>query len=83
MHTGEDLAYTGGIPLTDKLLDKIELPVPQVTSCAFAGLELDSLIITSARENFTEEESKKFPESGNVFIVKTAAKGAITNKCLL
>ena len=70
-------------PNDGKLLKKIELPVPQVTSCAFAGSELDHLIITSAKENLNEEELKRYPESGNVFIVKTAVKGILSNKCIL
>ncbi len=83
------IAHWGGFgvyrwnPLNGKLLDKIELPVPQVTSCAFAGENLDHLIITSARENLKKEELKKYPESGNIFCVKTGAKGILTNKCLL
>ena len=82
------IAHWGGFgvyrwnPHNGKLLDKIELPVPQVTSCTFAGENLDYLIITSARENLKEEELKKYPESGNVFVVKTAVKGILTNKCL-
>ncbi|MGN6604752.1 MAG: SMP-30/gluconolactonase/LRE family protein [Ginsengibacter sp.] len=70
-------------PENGKLLDKIEVPVPQVSSCAFAGPHLDHLIITTARENFSEEETKKYPESGNVFIAKTAVKGVSPNKCSL
>ncbi len=83
------IAHWGGFgvyrwnPHNGKLLGKIELPVPQVTSCAFAGEKLDHLIITSARENLKTEELKKYPESGNVFIVQTAMKGILTNKCLL
>lgn len=83
------IAHWGGFgvyrwnPLNGKLLDKIELPVPQVTSCTFAGENLDELIITSARENLKKEELKKYPESGNIFFVKTYVKGILTNKCLL
>jgi len=83
------IAHWGGFgvyrwnPHNGKLLDKIELPVPQVTSCTFAGENLDYLIITSARENLKKEELKKYPESGNVFCVKPGVKGILTNKCLL
>jgi sugar lactone lactonase YvrE len=83
------IAHWGGFgvyrwnPLNGKPLDKIELPVPQVTSCTFAGENLDELIITSARENLKKEELKKYPKSGNVFCVKTDVKGVLMNKCLL
>ncbi len=70
-------------PRNGELLDKIELPVPQVTSCTFAGENLDYLVITSARENLENEEQQKYPESGNVFCVKPGAKGVLTNTCLL
>jgi sugar lactone lactonase YvrE len=83
------IAHWGGFgvyrwnPVDGKLLDKIELPVPQVTSCTFAGENLDYLIITSARENLKKEELQKYPESGNVFCVKPGVKGILMNKCLL
>ena len=83
------IAHWGGFgvyrwnPDDGKLLDKIVLPVPQVTSCAFAGENLDHLIITSARENLNEEDLEKCPESGNLFIVKTSVKGLLMNKCIL
>lgn len=83
------IAHWGGYgvyrwnPDSGELLSKIELPVPQVSSCAFAGENLDHLIITTARENFTEDELKKYPESGDVYIVKTHVRGAPTYKCLI
>jgi sugar lactone lactonase YvrE len=41
-------------PQTGKLQDKIELPVPHVTSCCFGGENLDVMLITTAQENMTE-----------------------------
>lgn len=82
------VAHWGGFgiyrwnPHNGLLIERIELPVPQVTSCAFAGENLDYLIITTARGNFKEEELKKYPESGNIFLVKAGVKGIATNKCL-
>ncbi|HEU5052427.1 MAG TPA: SMP-30/gluconolactonase/LRE family protein [Hanamia sp.] len=83
------IAHWGGFgvyrwnPKSGQLLDKIEVPVPQVSSCAFAGPDLDHLIITTARENFSEEEARKYPDSGNIFIAKTAVKGVQPYKCSL
>jgi sugar lactone lactonase YvrE len=67
-------------PGTGKLLDRIELPVPQVSSCAFGGENMDQLFITTARENMDEETLKKYPLSGNVFIAKPGVKGIRVHK---
>lgn len=83
------IAHWGGFgvfrwnPHNGQLLDRITVPVPHITSCAFAGENLDHLIITTARENLKEEELIKYPESGNIFFVKTDVKGIATNKCLI
>lgn len=82
------IAHWGGFgiyrwnPLDGKFMDKIEIPVPNVTSCAFAGESLDHLIITTARGNLNEEELKKYPESGNIFWAKADVKGIASNKCI-
>lgn len=83
------IAHWGGFgvcrwnPHNGQLMDRIEVPVPQVSSCAFVGDNLDYLMITTARENMKEEELKKYPESGNIFLVKTTVKGVLSNKCIL
>ncbi|MDG1275948.1 MAG: SMP-30/gluconolactonase/LRE family protein [Algoriphagus sp.] len=69
-------------PVTGKLLDKIELPVPHVTSCCFGGKNLDMLLITTAQENLTESQLKEFPMSGDVFLVKTNTRGFEANQFL-
>jgi len=62
-------------PMTGKLLDKIELPAPHVTSCCFGGENLDLMLITTAQENMSAEDLKKYPKSGDVFFVKVAVGG--------
>lgn len=57
-------------PNTGQLLDKIKLPVPHVTSCCFGGENLDLMLITTAQENLTADDLKKYPQSGDVFLVK-------------
>ena len=82
------VAHWGGFgvyrwnPENGKLLEKIEIPVPHVTSCAFAGKNLDHLIITTARGDLNDEDLKKYPESGNVFILKTKVRGTESNTCI-
>ena len=62
-------------PLTGKVLDKVAVPVPQVTSCVFGGENMNLLFITTARENMTDADLFKYPDSGNVFIAETNVKG--------
>jgi len=69
-------------PKSGKLLDKIELPVPHVTSCCFGGENLDMLLITTAQENLTESQLKKYPMSGDAFLVKTNTRGFEANQFL-
>jgi sugar lactone lactonase YvrE len=82
------VAHWGGFgvyrwnPADGKLIEKIEIPVPHVTSCAFAGENLDHLIITTARGDLNEDELKKYPKSGNVFILKMKVGGTEPNNCI-
>lgn len=75
------IAHYGGFgvyrwnPDTGEFLEKIEVPAPNVTSCAFVGEDLDKLLITTARENLSEEELLQYPESGNVFLAQAKVKG--------
>lgn len=66
-------------PIQGKLLDKIEVPVPQVSSCAFGGKNFDQLFITTASENFTPELFTKYPDSGSVYIAQPGVRGIRKN----
>lgn len=66
-------AYTG------QLLAKVEVPAPNVTSCAFGGENLDILYITTAREGLSKEELAAYPLSGCVFACKPGAIGIPPN----
>lgn len=70
-------------PHDGELIDKIEVPVPQVSSCAFVGENLEYLMITTARENMKKEELERYPQSGDVFWVKAGVKGVSCKKCAL
>ena len=80
------VAHWGGFavrrwnPETGELMETIEMPVPQVTSCAFGGEDLDELFITTARTGMPAEDLAKYPESGHLFKVKTTTKGIETYK---
>jgi sugar lactone lactonase YvrE len=62
-------------PATGALLHKVEVPVPQVTSCTFGGKDLDILLITTARDGMSEEALARYPESGHLFMAQTRAPG--------
>lgn len=62
-------------PKTGKVLQKIEVPAHNVTSCAFGGNDLSTLYITTARVDMTKEELKLYPNAGSIFSVKAGVKG--------
>lgn len=62
-------------PNTGKQIGSIEVPVPQVSACIFGGENLDQLYITSARENLSEDELKRYPDSGSVFVANPGVRG--------
>lgn len=66
-------------PKTAKLLHKINLPVSQVTSCAFGGVNFDELYITTASVGLSEEKLKQEPLSGRLFRAKLGIRGLPTN----
>jgi len=62
-------AYTG------QLIAKVNVPSPNVTSCAFGGDNYDILYITTSYKGLTEEELEKYPLSGSIFACKIAPIG--------
>lgn len=59
-------------PGTRQIISNIYLPVSRITSCTFGGDNLEDLYITSARSGLTEEELKKQPLSGSLFVVRNS-----------
>jgi sugar lactone lactonase YvrE len=60
----------------DGRLDRlVELPVTQVTSCAFGGRALDTLFITTATQRMTPEARAREPLAGGLFAVDVGVKG--------
>ena len=62
-------------PDTGELLEKIEMPVTQVTACAFGGPNLDTLFITSAAQELDAAELARQPLAGALFSIKTPYQG--------
>jgi sugar lactone lactonase YvrE len=63
------LAPDGGI------VDRIDVPAPHTSSIAFAGPELDVLVVTTASDELTVEQRDRFPDSGRLFTVRPGARG--------
>ena len=83
------IAHWGGFgvyrwnPDNGKLIDKIDVSVPQVSSCAFFGDELDHLVITTASEKLSKKDLQKYPQSGDTFVMKMKVKGVPKHPCKL
>lgn len=62
-------------PLSGELIAKVEVPAHNVTACAFGGANLDTLFITTARVDMTDEELEAYPDAGSLFYVIPDVKG--------
>ena len=62
-------------PDTGEELARVELPVSQVSACAFGGLDLEELYITSARKNLSYNELENQPLAGGLFKARVAVRG--------
>ncbi|MEJ2113846.1 MAG: SMP-30/gluconolactonase/LRE family protein, partial [Flavobacteriaceae bacterium] len=54
-------------PIKGEIVQKIEVPAHNITSCAFGGKDLDTLYITTASIDMSEEELLKYPNAGSLF----------------
>ncbi len=60
----------------DGAVDRIiQLPVSQPTSCCFAGPDLSTLFVTSARHGIDEAALAKNPAEGAVLAIETGVRG--------
>jgi len=63
----------------DGRLDRtVELPVTQVTMCAFGGPNLDMLFVTTARNHLDEMERQRQPLAGSLFAIRVGVQGVPT-----
>ena len=63
------------ISSSGKLLKEIKLPSMNITSLCFGGDNFKELFITSAKEEVSESDFKKFPESGSSFLISPDSIG--------
>ncbi|MBN8578615.1 MAG: SMP-30/gluconolactonase/LRE family protein [Cytophagales bacterium] len=66
-------------PLTGQLMQKITVPAPHVTSCAFGGKNLETLYITTARAWVKPEILDQYPLSGALFSLNSGVRGVPAN----
>ncbi|TDP88629.1 sugar lactone lactonase YvrE [Halanaerobium saccharolyticum] len=62
-------------PNSGEKIDSVQLPVSNVTSCAFGGKNLDELYITTASVGLSEEEKEAQPLAGGIFRYQAGVKG--------
>ena len=57
------------------VMQQIDLPVSNVTACAFAGDELDTLYITSASQDMSADDWEREPHAGGLFATRPGVRG--------
>ena len=68
-------ALTRWDPASGLLLERLELPCRQVTSCCFGGPNLDQLFVTTARREMDAAAIKAEPLAGGLFQADVGVKG--------
>ena len=68
-------AVTRWDPVSGVLLERLELPCRQVTSCCFGGPNLDQLFVTTARQEMDAAAIKSEPLAGGLFQAEVGVKG--------
>jgi sugar lactone lactonase YvrE len=58
----------------------VDLPVSNVTSCAFGGDDLGDLYVTSASKGLSEAELRAQPHAGGLFMLRPGVTGRAPNR---
>lgn len=58
-----------------ELVASIDVPSPHTSSVAFAGRDLDVLVITTATQDLDDDQLRQFPHSGRIFTVRPGVCG--------
>lgn len=65
-------------PLAGRVTARVELPATNVTSCAFGGVHLDQLYVTTARVGCAPAQLASEPDAGGLFRIDVGARGVPT-----
>jgi sugar lactone lactonase YvrE len=57
------------------LLAVVDVPIPQVSCCAFAGPGLDLLVISTSAEGMSADERAAMPDAGRLFTARPGVTG--------
>lgn len=60
------------------LVARLPVPVPNVSSVAFAGRDLRTLVITTARDGLSPDQRDAYPDSGRLFTAEVEVPGLPT-----
>ena len=77
------IAFWGGsrvaqyCPREKAWLAEVAVPASHVTSCTFGGPHLDALLITTAREGLTEQQARREPLAGDLFVARVGVSGRL------
>lgn len=63
-------------PDSGRVIGKIAVKAPHVTSCCFGGETMKTLYITTARSGLSEQQLEKFPLSGGLFQCELPVEGS-------
>ena len=58
------------------LVSSIAIPSPHTSSVAFVGEKLDTLLVTTATQDLTDQQRRDYPQAGRLFTIKPGATGA-------
>ena len=59
------------------------IPALGVTNCIFGGENMETLYVTTGRMNFSKDQLKNYPLSGNIFKIETGVVGKSDNNYIL
>lgn len=60
------------------MVARLRVPVPHVSNVAFAGPDLETLVISTARHELTEAERRSYPLAGALFTTRPGVRGLAT-----
>lgn len=74
------VAHWGGSRITrltpqGERIERFAVPAPNVTTVGFGGQDLSTLYVTTARDGLNEDQLLEFPQSGDLFSMKTNVHG--------
>ena len=65
-------------PVTGKIVERIDVPAPQVSANIFGGKDSNQLFITTARKSLSNNKLEEYPLTGDLFHVSMDVKGGET-----